>query len=144
MKKTVKKSSIKKAQKGTSVADKTRVKSPVVKQTKPDPKYGVDYYKVPEWVEKGGERKREYPWDPSGQWREDSATGKMKQLNKKEAKEDLYNTHPEMRPGKPYKKGQGNLSYADVELRKYNYKTGGKVTKSKVVAKVVKKSAKKK
>jgi len=135
------KKTIKKAQKGTSVSDNTRVKSPVVKKTKPDPKYGVDYYKVPEWVEKGGERKREYPWDPSGQWREDSATGKMKQLTKKEAKEDLYNTFPEMRPGK---KGQANLRYSDLELRKYNYKTGGKIAKSKVVAKVVKKSAKKK
>jgi hypothetical protein len=144
MKKTVKKSSIKKAQRGTSVADKTRVKSPVVKQTKPDPKYGVNYYKVPEFVEKGGERKREYPWDPSGVYRKDSTSGKLKELTKKEEKEELYNTHPEMRPGKPYKKGQANLSYDDVQLRKYNYKTGGKVTKSKVVAKVVKKSAKKK
>lgn len=141
MKKTVKKSSIKKAQKGTSVADKTRVKSPVVKKTKPDPKYGVDYYKVPTSVEKGGERKREYPWDPSGQYRKDSATGKMKELTKKEEKEDLYNTFPEMRPGRG---GRAKMTYYDQELRNYKYKTGGKVAKSKVVAKVVKKSAKKK
>jgi len=141
MKKTVKKSSIKKAQRGTSVADKTRVKSPVVKQTKPDPKYGVNYYKVPEFVEKGGERKREYPWDPSGVYRKDSTSGKLKELTKKEEKEELYNTHPEMRPGRG---GKAKMTYSDLELRKYNYKTGGKVTKSKMVAKVVKKSAKKK
>ena len=141
MKKTVSKT-IKKAQNGLRAkADNTSVRKPVVKQTKPDPKYGVDYYKVPEWVEKGGERKREYPWDPSGVYRKDSASGKIKELTKKEEKEELYNTHPEMRPGRG---GKAKMTYSDQELRKYNYKTGGKVTKAKFGAKVVKKSAKKK
>jgi len=67
MKKTVKKSSIKKAQRGTSVADKTRVKSPVVKQTKQQ-----------------ADQNKEWPYDLYKNTTIDNPTGRRREMTDKE------------------------------------------------------------
>jgi len=127
MAKTVKKSSIKKAQKGTSVADNTRVKSPVVKQTKQQ-----------------ADKNKEWPWDLRKNTTIDNSTGILREMTDKEYSGFAKRTIEDFEKKRNYPGSMWEKTKAKEKASASKKKMGGKVTKSKVVAKVVKKSAKKK
>jgi len=120
------KKTIKKAQRGTSVSDNTRVKSPVVKQTKQQ-----------------ADKDKEWPWDLRKNTTIDNATGRIREKTDDEYSKFSKRTIEDFEKKRNYPGSMWEKTKAK-EKAISKKKMGGKVTKSKVVAKVVKKSAKKK
>lgn len=121
------KKTVKKAQRGIKAAsNNTRVKSPVVKQTKQQ-----------------ADKDKEWPWDLYKNTTIDNATGRIREKTDDEYSKFSKRTIEDFEKKRNYPGSMWEKTKAK-EKAISKKKMGGKVTKSKVVAKVVKKSAKKK